>query len=291
MYVRMDRFRDAEKLYSRALRHKEEYLGKGHPDTEVITEALIALFIREGNYYQERDDFDGAVTAYTTALEILEILSKEDLEGTASLLETIAVLYAGDGEYDDAVFYYGKLIHVHMQLHGERSLEYAGSSRDLARIYIRMEQYEKAAPLYDSVVDIHSDSLAADDPDLIRSLVEQMSAMTSLARSYVESGNTVDAVPLFAEVIELREAAGKGDEPAQAVLMNNLAGLLVGLERYEEAEKLYSEALEVLKRSTDGGQSHRTLILENMRQLYRLTGDLEQAAVVDSLLGGNSEGP
>ena len=92
-------------------------------------------------------------------------------------------------------------------------------------------------------------------------------------------------------MIELREAAGKGNEPAQAVLMNNLAGLLAGLERYEEAEQLYSEALEVLERVPEKDRSHKTLILENMKQLYSLTGDLEKAAVIDSLLAGPSDGP
>ena len=115
--------------------------------------------------------------------------------------------------------------------------------------------------------------------------------MTSLAKTYLESGRSGDAVSLFAGAIEIRGKTGKADDPSQAIRMNNLAGLLIDLERYEEAEQLYSEALEVLERSPERGESHKTLILQNMKQLYSLTGEMEKAAAVDSLLAGTPDGP
>jgi tetratricopeptide (TPR) repeat protein len=184
-----------------------------------------------------------------------------------------------------------KLMSIYAELHGERSMEYARAARDLARVYVRMEQYENAIPLYASAIEIQSEILAGNDPELIRSLTEQAVAMTSLAKSYLESGRTSDAVPLFANAIEIRNRAGKTDDPAQAVRMNNLAGILIGLARYEEAEKLYSDALMVLERSPGNGESQKALILQNMRHLYSLTGDLEKGAAVDSLLTGFPDGP
>ena len=289
LYVRMDRFRDAEKLYSRVMELRAKYQGKDHPDTKATTNNLIQLFIREGNLYKSQDRLDEAAAAYDKALGMMkDFLPLPEPAEFASLVETLAVLSVRTNNLEEAISFYEDLNSYNAGLHGIRSIEYARSTRDLARVYIRMERYEQAFPLYESVVEIQSESLDNDDPELIRSMTEQASAMTSLAKSYLDSGRTADAVPLFAGEIEIRKKTGKADDPSQAVRMNNLAGLLVELERYEEALQYYSIALELLKRSPDRGQSHKTLILKNMRQLYSLTGALDKAAEIDSLLGGTT---
>jgi len=291
LYMRMERFRDAEPPYSRALGLRMEYQGKDHPDTEATANNLIQLYIAEGNRYKSQDRSYDAVKAYRTALGLMENSPHPEPSEIASLLETLAVLTGRNGEFEKTVDYYNRLISVNTQLYGDKSLELAGSARDLARIYFRMAQYEKAIPLYSAVVEIQNERLDSDDPELIRSLTEQAAAMTSLAISYLDSGRTADAVPLFAEAIEIRTRAGQADDPAQAIRMNNLAALLIDLKRYEEAERLYSKALKALERSPDKGQSNKTLILQNMKQLYNLTGDLDKAAAVDSLLSGSPDGP
>jgi tetratricopeptide (TPR) repeat protein len=274
-----------------ALEIREEYYRKDHPDPETTTNKIIQLYIREGNYYKSRDKKDEAAAAYRTALEMMQVLEYPDLAAMAALLDIITVIDIQSEENEEAVFDYRKLMSIYAELHRERSMEYARTAGDLARVYVRMEQYENALPLYDSVVEIQSEILTGHDPELIRSLTEQAVAMTSLAKSYLESGRTSDAVPLFADAIEIRNRAGKTDDPAQAVRMNNLAGILISLERYEEAEKLYSDALMVLERSPGNEESQKALILKNMRHLYGLTGDLEKGAAVDSLLTGFPDGP
>lgn len=289
LYMRMERFRDAEAMYSRVAGLREKYLGSGHPDVRASKGDLLDLYITEGNLLKAADRLDDAVSSYRRALEILDDPSGPDRSGIASLLETLAVLSVRTGDLEGAAGYYERLNGLNTEAHGAGSIESARSSRDLARVCARMERFEQAASLYESAAGIMDGILADDDPELIRTLTEQAAVMTSLAGSYVDSGRTDEAVPLFAGAIEIRDRTGKADDPSQAVRMNNLAGLLVGLGRYEEAERLYSEALEVLTRSPDGGPSHRTLILQNLGQLYTVTGDTEKKAAVDSLLAGPQE--
>ncbi len=289
LYMKTEKFREAETLYRQVLELRKTTLEDHHPDIETSSDNLQQLFIGEGNLRKRQDRFDEAIAAYLKALGIMKNSRAEAAE-IASLEETLAVLSVRTGALDEAISYYENVISFHAQVSWGPTIEYALSTRDLARVYIRMEQYEKAIPLYGSVLEIQSEGLDSDDPELIRSMTEQASAMTSLAKSCLESGRTEDAVPLFAGVIEIREKTGMGNGPAQAVRMNNLASLLIDLERYEEAEQLYIEALGILKRSPDKGGSHKTLILQNMKQLYSLTGELTKAAAVDSLLAGPPEG-
>ncbi|MCK4549727.1 MAG: tetratricopeptide repeat protein, partial [Candidatus Krumholzibacteria bacterium] len=290
LYMKTEKFREAEALYRQVLELRETTLEDHHPDIESSFDNLQQLFIGEGNLRKKQDRFDEAIAAYLKALDIMKNSHPEAAE-IASLEETLAVLSVRIGDLEEAVSFYERLIILYGDTYGAHSIEYAHATRDLARVYVKMERYEQAVPLYESVVEIQSEGLDSDAPELIRSMTEQAMAMTSLAKLYLESGKTGDAVPLLSGAIEIRNKAGNADDPAQAVRMNNLAGLLIDLERYEEAEHLYSEALEVLGRSPKKGRSHKTLILQNMKQLYSLTGEIEKATVVDSILAGTPDGP
>ena len=115
--------------------------------------------------------------------------------------------------------------------------------------------------------------------------------MTAQANSYLESGRTEDAVPLLAQSIAIREETGEPGDPSLAIRLNNLARLLAGLQRFTEAEQLYSRALDILKESLGASHSDYLLVLGNMRQMYILAGENAKAAEIDSLLSGSGEGP
>ena len=292
MYFSAGRFEEALPLFTRGFDLKEEHLGMDHPDVTVSWNNIIQLYISLGDHLNGQDRFKEAAMRYGQAYAaMIGRKPGADVSESAIVLENLAVAFVRAGDHEGAIVAYSGLIRDNKRIHGENSIEVSRSTIDLARVYMRMEVYDQAVPFYEAAVAIQKVRLAADDPELLRSLTEQASALNSLANIYLESGKTEEAVSLFAEAIDIREKTGKADDPAQAVRMNNLAGLLIDLKRYEEAEQLYSEALEVLKQSPDKGKSHKTLILQNMRQLYSLTGDLEKTAVIDSLLNGSADGP
>jgi tetratricopeptide (TPR) repeat protein len=292
MYFSEGRFEEALPLFIRGLNLKEEHLGWDHPDVTVSWNNITQLYIRLGDSLNGQERFQEAAMRYGQAhAAMIGRKPGPDVSESSIVLEKLAVAFVRAGNYEGAIIAYNSLIKDKKGIHGENSIEVSRSTIDLARVYMRMEIYDQAVPFYEAAVAIQKARLSADDPELLRSLTEQASALNSLANIYLESGKTAKAVPLLASVIEIKKSTGYPDDPARAIRINNLAGLLVGLEDYEEAEMLYTEALEILDRSAGERISDRTVILQNMRQLYNLTGDGEKAAAVDSLLGLSSGKP
>lgn len=273
LYAGMERFRDAEDLYT-------ELIGL---DGGSSAADLCNMLVGEGNLRREQDRPGEAVAAYGKADATAQRYGLPIPGGTAVLRETIAVLSVRTGDLEGAASWYGKALDLLPADGGDRR-ERARVSRDLARVCMKMKRYQDAVPLYAETVELQQGYLDGDDPDLVTSGKELATALSSLAGSYVESGRNEDAVPLLIRSLEVRERFGERDAPSLAVRMNNLAGILTGMERFEEAERYYMRALEILRRSRSEKDADYLLVLANLGRMYVLSGESAKAAAIDSVL-------
>lgn len=274
LYAKTDRFRESEALYREML----ELEGEAAAD-------LLHLYLREGNLYREQGRPGDAAAAYEKALETADRFGVHVPSDDGSLRETIAALRVSAGELEGAALWYEKALKALPEDEGE-ALERTRLTRDLARVYMRMKRYEEAVAGYGEALEIQERNLDAGDPDIGRSAVELAAALSALAKARLDSGGSEEAAALLERSIELRERYGERDEASLAIRLNNLAGILTGLERFDEAERHYSRALEILERTKGGKDADYLVVLGNLRQLYLLSGDGEKAAAVDSLTGG-----
>jgi len=279
------RYEDSLSLFERSLELKREHRGENGEGVASTLDNIVAVHVAMADMSGREGDFTGAAThyriAYTTMAEDLET----DPATIASVMENAATASVRAEDYESAILVYNDLVRFSGEMYGENSVEAAGATIDLARAHMRRKDHASAVPLYRSGIDILEGKLPADDPRLERALREQASALGALAMSALEAGRKEESARLMAEEIQVRRKTGKPEDPSQAVRMSNLAGILVEIERYEEAEKLFRDALEIIGRS-GGGSSDETVILRNLSNLYLLMGEHEKSAAVDSLLSG-----
>jgi tetratricopeptide (TPR) repeat protein len=82
----------------------------------------------------------------------------------------------------------------------------------------------------------------------------RVTSINNLASLYYDSGRDEEAIPLYREVIAIREAELGPEHPEVAVSLNNLASVYVASGKYAEAEPLYRRSLEI--RLTALGPQH-----------------------------------
>ena len=91
---------------------------------------------------------------------------------------------------------------------------------------------------------------------------------TSLAGIYDFSDREGDALPLYVEAIEIMESLNPPKALPASHLRNNVAMILKGLQRYEDAEGHYVKALEVFEQEYGKNSENVAAVYNNLGSLY-----------------------
>ena len=95
-----------------------------------------------------KGDFKGAAAHYRLAYAIIAEDLDADPATTALVMENAAIASVRAEDYGLAVQIYDDLVRLNGEVHGERSIGAADATIDLARVYMRLKDHGKAAPLY-----------------------------------------------------------------------------------------------------------------------------------------------
>jgi tetratricopeptide (TPR) repeat protein len=288
-YVKMKKFSEAESLYREALE-----LGKGSSDepfssSGTSVNGLRHLFRTEIGHYDSQEQYREAVAAGQKLLDLYRdpalmsyIENRPKSDNIAALLRRMAVLSVKGRDLENAVQLYEEALDV--EIPEDMQWLTAELSWELARVHLDLGQYEQAVDRYRTVIELQSELSDPDEPGMWKAPYELALAISKLADIKLESGKTEEAVDLYIESIETFEGIDETVGPGLAIRMNNLAGHLVGLERYEEAEGYYIRALEILGPPTGEKHADYPLVMANLKQMYLIAGEAAKAAEIDSLM-------
>jgi serine/threonine-protein kinase len=187
----------------------------------------------------------------------------------ALLLVTIGDVYRVLGRYDRAEPLLTRAIAEYDSLPEAPPLERAGALTSIANMHFDMRRFEDARLPTRRALEIQRRELSPGHPDVLTSL-------GNLATLTARAGEVDSALALHAEVLAIRRAADPPD-PAAAVTLNNMGTILVGAERYAEAEPYLREALDIQRRLLPREHPDVALAMSNLGTLYREQGRYDQA--------------
>jgi tetratricopeptide (TPR) repeat protein len=126
-------------------------------------------------------------------------------------------------------------------------------------------KYDDARALYERALSLLQ---GVDNPDLR----EIATIYHNLGGIEHARGNYAEAKPFARLSVETRTRASKPDDAALAADMVALAAILDGLEEYEEAERLYLDALRVLETAPDSNAREIAVTLNDLGAQYHRRG-------------------
>jgi len=185
-------------------------------------------------------------------------------------LNNLALLLAGNGEYDAARPLYERAVRTWEEARGPDSLEVATTLNNLAVLLRLTGQHAAVRALYERVLRIRERALGPNHPDVAQ-VLSNMSVVAEALADYAAARSLAE------RALRIWEQALGPEHPDVAMALNNLAFVLSAAGDYEAARAHYARALAILERTL--GPEHLTVaqILSNEALVCRATGRYVEA--------------
>jgi CHAT domain-containing protein/Tfp pilus assembly protein PilF len=263
LYQSRVKYEQAEFLYRRALRIREDNLDANHADVVTSLNNLAVLYDEQGQYAK-------AEPFFRRGLRITEARLGKDHPDVAAYLDNLARLSYEQGEYDRAEPLYQRSLQIYESKLGKDHPDVALCLNNLAALYAAQGQDARAEPLLQRSLQIREARLGKDHPAVAQSL-------HNLATLYSALGQYGKAEPLFLRSLQIREARLGKDHPDVAISLNNLAALYWDQGEYGKAEPLYQRSLQIYEARRGKDHPDVALSLHNLANLYRVQGAYARA--------------
>lgn len=141
---------------------------------------------------------------------------------------------------------------------------------ELARVFIRSEEKDKAQPLLQQALAGLEQRLGASHPSLGPVLHE-------LAVLHESFGQYEQAAPLYQRALAVSEQGLGPEHPQLAATLSKLAGLYEEMEEEEQAEPLYERALAIKMRMLGASHPDIGILLNSLANLLKQRGEFGKA--------------
>lgn len=172
LYINQERFREARAVYIRVLRIREDLPGSSPESTRP---ARFNLATAERGLW----NFEVAETIFLQLLDEYMRGGARNAARVATVENGLGKLYERQGQLSRAEAHHQKAIDILVRGAPERNVDYAGCTRDLAELYVRMRRFEEAEDLYTRSLSLFEDLLGSDHFE-VRDTLLQLSKLLDL---------------------------------------------------------------------------------------------------------------
>jgi tetratricopeptide (TPR) repeat protein/CHAT domain-containing protein len=276
---------------AQALELAHTHLGEDHPDTATSLNNLALQ-------YRSLGDHAAALPLYQRALAIREQVLGDTHPDTALSLSNLAGLYTSMGAHAAALPLYQRALAIYEEVLGSDhpdTVVVLTNLKILSQGHVR-QLNQQAVQLYEQGQYPQAVSLAAQALELARIHLgenhpDTATSLNNLAELYVSMGDYEAALPLYQQVLAIREEMLGKDTPAPTKVSNSITAMheehlsqlnqeveqLYQQGQYTQALDLATQSLELAR--THLGETHPDTArsLNNLAGLYQAMGAYEQA--------------
>ena len=285
LYRITGKYEKAEPLYLEAIKISKEIFGEQHPEYAISVQNLAILYHRTGNYkkaealhieamnirknvfgekhldyanslnnlgllYSDLGNYDKSIDYYMEVFNIRkEILEPNHLQN-ANIINNIALIQYEFGFYSEAEQLFLTSTNIYKKVLGKNNRYYALSLNNLGLLYLDIDNYDKSEKYFIEALTVYQSVFGKENPDYAN-------ALNSTALLYLKIGNSAKtkekaieayqkAEKYFIEALEKRKKTLGNKHPDYASSLNNLALLYRAKRDYLKAEKLITEANQII---------------------------------------------
>lgn len=197
--------------------------------------AYANFFLKYAELLRQGANFPKALEYDQKALNIfLQTVGKEDVY-TASVYNSMGLVYCDCGKYMDALAYYQKSLQIVRNTLGEECLQVATEYENIGMVYQYLCQYDVALEYYNKALNIHQKK--------IKEELRLYSIYGNIGLLYFEKGDYAAALEYYQKAIALDEKYSKGHTAAS--VYNNMGSIYVIFGDNETALEYYTKALQI----------------------------------------------
>lgn len=220
-------------MYESVLKDRREVLGPDHPDTLWTLNALGGLLVHQG-------EIETAKRYLTEAKEGLERRLGPKAPDTLWVTHDLGIVYETLGEVEKAEKLHKTAVEGYQALFGKEDPSTLYCMNDLAACYERGNKLEEAEKLFGEVHDIKAKKLGKDHPDTLYTdncLAGVLWGLMKLDEAEKCFGDTL---------LQMRK---RPPDPDFTWALSDFGDFLVAREKFNRAESLYEECLDIRSRT------------------------------------------
>ncbi|RYN54782.1 hypothetical protein AA0117_g13318 [Alternaria alternata] len=263
LYANQGRLGEAEQMYERALRGKEEALGVGHSSTLDTVGNL-------GNLYAAQGRLDEAEKMYQRALRGKEEALGFGHSSTLATVGNLGNLYAAQGRLDEAEQMYERALRGKEEALGVGHTSTLGTVGNLGLLYADQGKLGEAEKMYQRALRGKEEALGVGHSSTL-------DTVGNLGNLYAAQGRLDEAEQMYERALRGYEALGLDNNAPTLNTVNNLGNLYADQGRLGEAEKMYQRALRGKEEALGVGHSSTLDTVNNLGLLYKNQGKLGEA--------------
>lgn len=184
--------------------------------------------------------------------------------------DQLASLYVDRGRFEEAEALYRQALERTRRIHGANHPDTATRENNLATLYYRTGQLEDAARHYEQALEIQRRLLDPLHPNVL-------TVMNNLGALYNRIGDWNRAVELLEPALSGRREVLGEDHLEVAVTGFHLANALARLERAQEAESNYLQAIETMRQAAGPRDRRVGVLLNGLAEFQLEQGDATAA--------------
>ncbi|CAN9193306.1 unnamed protein product [Alternaria alternata] len=285
LYADQGKLGEAEKMYERALRGKEEALGVGHSSTLDTVNNLGLLYKAQGKLGE-------AEKMYQRALRGREEALGPNHTSTLETVGNLGNLYQEQGKLGEAEKMYERALRGKEEALGVGHSSTLATVGNLGNLYFNQGKLGEAEKMYERALRGKEEALGVGHSSTL-------DTVNNLGLLYKAQGRLDEAEKMYDRALRGYEALGLDHESPD--VFNNLGLLYKAQGKLREAEQMYEQALRGYEETLGSVrvQQYRPALntLENMGDLYAKQAELTKARAVytralsglTSVLGQSSE--
>lgn len=231
----------AETKLMEAIEILREVVGEGHADFADLQNSLAGLYVRQG-------DFSAAEPIARHALATNLKMRGEESPSTSLSMNTLAMILTEQKRFDDAEALWRKSTEMRRNFFGAEHAFVASNLGNLAQVLVKKNDVQGALTVFQESLDMFR---RVDERKL-----DYSNVLINCGKFYNGLERYIDAEGLYREAVEVRTSLFGADHINLSYPLEGLAQALLGQGRYEEAEPLFQEVLDLHE-----GSNHEVVAL------------------------------
>jgi tetratricopeptide (TPR) repeat protein len=287
LYKDQGKLGEAEQMYERALRGKEEALGPTHTSTLGTVNNL-------GRLYSDQGKLGEAEQMYERALRGKEEALGPTHTSTLSTVNNLGLLYADQGKLVEAEQMYERALRGRQEALGSTHTSTLDSILCFGVLYVVQGKLGEAEQMYKRALQGYEEALGPTH-------MSTLGTVNNLGNLYADQRKLGEAEQMYERALRGFEEALGPTHTSTLDTVNNLGGLYYSQGKLGEAEQMFERALRGYEAalSSDLVQQYKPALntLENMGDLYALQAEIAKAQAMyaralsglSSVLGQSNE--
>lgn len=256
-------YKDAKKIFSKALKIQEKIYGNSHLKTAKTTYRLAKINRKMGY-------IDEAIQLANNGLENATKIEGNNINIVGNFINELGHIYSSIDDYEKALFHFNKKLAYIKKESGEDSISIAGETMNIGMLLTDLGMFEEAREKYNEALAIYQKIAEPESKEFYR-------IYFNMANLYRVEGDSYKNIEYAKKALEIRLKVRGESHPGNGMYYGLIGRGYLGLDNYEEALAYMKKYVDILEKTEGKNEPNTAGAYSELATVYTAMGKHKKA--------------